>query len=152
MLVNKWYMYISILLTVYNLLIIYPRPDWQIPSRIVVIIFILTIIYAGYKIWVGEKSEKEKLLIKQEELTIEEKEILSGALQSSHIIYLPSSDQIGSWVQSGGIDFLYKNDLNKTRTYVYALKTLCEKGLVEKNSQVKYELTPQGFKEAEKCR
>ena len=85
-----------------------------------------------------------------EEFTAEEKEILSAALRSLHQIHLLSEDQTGDFVRCGERRFLFENDFKKTKLYVYALETLCEKGLVKYVRGQLYKLTAKGFKEAEK--
>ncbi len=89
-------------------------------------------------------------MAKGKEFTAEEKEILSAALRSLHQIHLLSTDQAGDFVQCGEKDFLYEDDFEKRRLYVYALETLCEKGLVKYVRGQLYKLTAKGFKEAEK--
>ncbi len=87
---------------------------------------------------------KKSLLIK------EEKTILLNALKSSHEIHVLSTDQDGDWIRVGEVDFLYNNDTNKTKAYVYALETLCKKSLVRHVSGALYKLTAQGFEKAKK--
>lgn len=86
-------------------------------------------------------------------LSNQERHILHSALKSDHQIYHIDVDQIPSgWIRIGNEDFLFRNDPEKTKSYLEALDKLIEKGFVEHTSGQLYELTLSGCKKARKIK
>ena len=149
---KQWYIYLTFLPEIINKIISYiPKINYkiEIPEEYKSCYLILALIYAVYRIWVNEKKEKEKLITQENNLSEQEKEILNSTSSNVFQIYFLHVDQIPSgWIRIGNREFLFEDNIEKTKSYVEAVHKLIEKKLVEPLSEVFFELTQAGFKKA----